>query len=339
MRVGLIGYGLAGRVFHAPLLQAAGFFVAAIASRSIEKRGEAHRDFPLASILASAEELVAEDLDLVVVASTNEVHVEHARLAIDSGIPVVVDKPMGVDYYETLALFDHAQNKSVPITVFFNRLFDSDTLTIRELLSNGELGEVFRFDSRYERFRPNLNKQSWRETMRSEKGGGLLLDLQTHLVSAAISLFGSAKLEFASLRRIRGEVEDDVLLILRHDSGVDSYLSVSSISGAPGPRIRLSGSKGALLVTDVDPQEGLLRSGHRPLQTGWRDPGAATSEFRIHRGSESFNYRGIAGNYISFYLEVANSLTGAGDLPVSRELALEVAQILDQARELDIRRW
>lgn len=338
MRVGLIGYGLAGRVFHAPLLQAAGFFVAAIASRSLEKRGEAHRDFPLASILASAEELVAEDLDLVVVASTNQVHAEHARLAIEAGIPVVVDKPMGVNYYETLALFEQAEANNVPITVFYNRLYDSDTLTIRELISGGEIGEVFRFESRYERFRPNLNLQSWRETTSPELGGGLLLDLQTHLVSAAINLFGPAQVEFASLRRIRGDVEDDVFLSLRHDSGVDSYLSVSSISGAPGPRVRLSGSKGALLVSDVDPQENLLRSGGRPLQTGWRDEASATSEFRIHRGSESFNYRGRPGNYIAFYLEVAQALNGGGELPVSRELALEVAKVLDRAREMDIRR-
>ncbi len=338
MRVGLIGYGLAGRVFHAPLLQAAGFFVAAIASRSLEKRGEAHRDFPLASILASAEELVAEDLDLVVVASTNQFHAEHARLAIASGIPVVVDKPMGIDYFETRALFDLAEEKNVPITVFFNRLYDSDTLTIKELLSTDELGEVFRFESRYERFRPNLNLQSWRETTSPEFGGGLLLDLQTHLVSSAIELFGPARLEFASLRRIRGDVEDDAFLSLRHDSGVDSYLSVSSISGAPGPRARLSGSKGALIVSDVDPQEGLLRSGEKPLQTGWRDAKSATSEFRIHRGGESFNYSGVPGNYISFYLEVAKALSQAGEFPVARDLALEVARILDTAREMDIRR-
>lgn len=337
MRVGLIGYGLAGRVFHAPLLQAAGFFVAAIASRSIEKRGEAHKDFPLASILASAEELVAEDLDLVVIASTNQVHTEHARLAIDAGIPVVVDKPMAINYFETLALFDEAERSGVPITVFFNRLFDSDTLTIKELLVAGELGEVFRFESRYERFRPNLNLQSWRETTAPELGGGLLLDLQTHLVSAAINLFGSARLEFSSLRRIRGDVEDDVFLALRHESGVDSYLSVSSISGAPGPRVRLSGSRAALLVSDVDPQEGLLRSGQRPLQTGWRDAAAATSEFRIHKGAESFNHRGLPGNYIAFYLKIAEALSGSGEFPVSRELALEVAKILDSAREMDTR--
>ncbi|MGA0119775.1 MAG: Gfo/Idh/MocA family protein, partial [Candidatus Nanopelagicaceae bacterium] len=243
MRVGLIGYGLAGRTFHAPLLQASGFFVAAICSRSIEKRGLAHDEFPLATILASAEELVEEDLDLVVVASTNEVHASQAKLALDRGIPVVVDKPMALSYYETLALFEYAQERGVPVTVFFNRLFDSDTLTIKELLQKGEIGEVFRYESRFERFRPELNLQSWRETTPTDLGGGLLLDLQTHLVSIALDIFGPATLEFSSIRKVRGGVDDDVLLVLKHNQGVDSYLSVSAVAGAPGPRVRLSGSQ------------------------------------------------------------------------------------------------
>ena len=336
MRVGLIGYGLAGRYFHAPLLQAAGFFVAAIASRSLEKRGVAHSDFPLATILASPEELVAEELDLVVVASTNEVHSAHARLAIDSGVPVVVDKPMALDYYETLSLFDYADSRGVPITVFFNRLFDSDTLTIKDLMTNGEVGEIFRYESRFERFRPELNGQSWRETTPSSLGGGLLLDLQTHLVSIALDLFGPATLEFSSIRRVRGGVDDDVLLVLKHGTGVDSYLSVSAIAGAPGPRVRMHGRSGSLIVKDLDPQEGLLRSGLKPLSTGWSDPVSATSEFRIYKGSESFNYRGVPGNYVDFYTQVKESIISKREMPVSREFALDVARILDRAREMDI---
>lgn len=338
MRVGLIGYGLAGRSFHAPLLQASGFFVAAICSRSIEKRGLAHKDFPLATILSSADELVEEDLDLVVVASTNEVHASQAKLALDRGIPVVVDKPMALSYYETLALFDYAQERGVPVTVFFNRLFDSDTLTIKELLQKGEIGEVFRYESRFERFRPELNLQSWRETTPTDLGGGLLLDLQTHLVSIALDIFGPATLEFSSIRKVRGGVDDDVLLVLKHNQGVDSYLSVSAVAGAPGPRVRLSGSQGTLIARELDPQEGMLRDGSKPIVTGWSDTKSATSEFRIHRGSESFNYRGLPGNYVAFYNQVMDAVKGLAEMPVSREFALDVARILDQALEIDIHR-
>lgn len=336
-RVGLIGYGLAGRSFHAPLLQAAGFFISAIASRSIEKRGLAHDEFPLATILASAQELVEEELDLVVIASTNDVHTEQARLAIDAGIPVVVDKPMALDYYETLALFDYADARGVPITVFFNRLFDSDTLTMKQVIETGEIGDIFRFESRFERFRPESNPNAWRENTPSILGGGLLLDLQTHLVSTALHLFGAAEVAFASLRKIRGEVDDDVLIVLKHENGVDSYLSASAIAGAPGPRLRVNGRKAALIATGLDPQEALLRAGAKPLSTGWKDATSATSEFRIYKGENCIDYKGIPGNYVSYYNQVFSALENGAEMPISREFALDVARILDRARELDIR--
>ena len=181
MRAGIVGYGLAGRYFHASTLVSAGFDVAAICTRSLEKKAIAHQDFPGAILVNSIDELVEEDLDLIVIASTNDVHTEHAKAAIEAGIATVVDKPMGRDYYETLALFDHADMRGVPITVFFNRLWDSDALTIKKALREGVLGNVFRCDSRFERFRPELNPQAWRENSSLEVGGGLLLDLQTHL--------------------------------------------------------------------------------------------------------------------------------------------------------------
>ena len=338
-RVGIIGYGLAGRYFHAPLLQAAGFFVAAIASRSLEKRGYAHEDFPLAAILATAQELVAEDLDLVVVASTNDLHSEHAKLAINAGIPVVVDKPMGRDYFETVELFDYAESYGIPITVFFNRLFDSDTQTIKKILADQELGEVFKFESRFERFRPELNPNSWRENSDIQVGGGLLLDLQTHLISISLSLFGPAKLTYASLRKLKGGAEDDVSLALTHDSGVDSYLTASSISGEIGPRIRLSGSKGTLIARDLDPQENLLRSGLKPRSTGWPEPSLATSEFSISKGDSTREFLGEPGNYVEFYNKILDSLEAGSEMPITREFALQVAEIIDQARQLDLRRY
>ena len=338
-RVGIVGYGLAGRYFHAPLLQAAGFFVAAIASRSLEKRGHAHEDFPLAAILATAQDLVAEDLDLVVVASTNDLHSEHAKLAINAGIPVVVDKPMGRDYFETVELFDYAESYGIPITVFFNRLFDSDTQTIKKILVEQELGEVFKFESRFERFRPELNPNSWRENSDIQVGGGLLLDLQTHLISIALSLFGPAKLTYASLRKIKGGAEDDVSLSLTHDSGIDSYLTASSISGEIGPRIRLSGSKGTLIARDLDPQENLLRSAVKPRKTGWPDPSLARSEFSISKGDSTRDFLGEPGNYVEFYNKILDSLEAGSEMPITREFALQVAEIIDQARQLDLRRY
>lgn len=337
MRAGIVGYGLAGRFFHAPTLVSAGFDVAAVCARSLEKKALAHQDFPGAIIVNSIDELVAEDLDLIVVASTNDVHVEHARACIEAGISTVVDKPMGRNYYETLELFEMAETYGVALTVFFNRLWDSDSLTIKKVLRDSAIGKVFRADSRFERFRPQLNPASWRETISPEAGGGLLLDLQTHLVSTALDWFGPAELVHASVRDIRGGSDDDVVLVLKHDSGVDSYLSASAIVGSPGPRIRINGDLGSLVITEIDHQETLLRKGFIPKPGQWLASQEIKSEARIHKGDDSFNYPSEAGSYPSFYKAVREHLEIGSALPVSREFALDVARILDQAREISAR--
>ena len=337
MRAGIVGYGLAGRYFHGPTLVSAGFEVAAICARSLEKKALAHQDFPNAILVTSMEELVDEDLDLIVVASTNEVHAQHARSAIEAGIATVVDKPMGRNYYETLELFETADLHGVALTVFFNRLWDSDSLTIKKAIRESAIGRVFRADSRFERFRPELNLASWRETTSSENGGGLLLDLQTHLVSTALDWFGSAELVHASVREIRGASDDDVVLVLKHDSGVDSYLSASAIVGAAGPRIRINGDAGSLVVTELDHQEDLLRKGFKPAPGKWISPEEIKSEARIFKGESSFNYPSEPGSYTSFYEAVRSHLEIGSPLPISREFALDVARILDKAREISAR--
>lgn len=244
---------------------------------------------------------------------------------------------MGRDYYETLSLFDHADLNNVPLTVFFNRLWDSDSLTIKKALEEGVLGRVFRADSRFERFRPELNPAAWRENSSPEAGGGLLLDLQTHLVSTALDWFGPAQLVHSSVRDIRGASNDDVVLVLKHDSGVDSYLSASAIVGAPGPKLRLNGDQGSLVIVELDRQEELLRRGFKSAPDTWLSPLEITCEARIHKGTDSFTFQGLPGSYPSFYRKVRESLDIGAQLPVTREFALNVARIIDQAREISVR--
>jgi predicted dehydrogenase len=337
MKAGIIGYGLAGRYFHGPTLLSAGFHVTAICARSLEKKAAAHQDFPNAAIVHSIDELVAEDLDLIVVASPNEFHSEHALTSLRAGINTVVDKPMGRDYYETLGLYDAAEQSGVLLTVFFNRLWDSDSLTIKKIIEQGEIGNIFRLESRFERFRPEINPLAWRESTSFEAGGGLLLDLQSHLVSTALDWFGPAELVFSSVRSVRGASDDDVLLVLKHENGVDSYLSASAISGNPGPKIRLNGDKASLVITELDKQEEILRRGFRAQAGQWIDGDEITSSAKIHKGSDSFSYRGEAGFYPAFYNEVRLAIEYGGELPVSRELSLSVARIIDQARQISIR--
>ena len=329
MRVGIFGYGLAAKVFHAPIAKLAGFEIAAIQTSNPTRIDEAKSDFPDAVICSSADELLSNNLDLAIVASINTAHEANAKAAIDAGIPVVVDKPMAPTLAGTRELFNYAESKSVPITVFFNRLWDSDTLTIKNLLANNSelIGKPHRFDGRFERFRPDLNAQSWREQLRHQHGGGLLLDLQSHLISTAIDCFGPAKLKYANVNSVRGASDDDVLLVLEHDSGVVSSLAASAISGAPGPRIRLLGDKGALVINELDPQENLLRAGD--YQSGDR-----RSKAFIHQGETITEIEAVPGDYVMFYKQMHRFLNGQADLPVSKVLALQVAEIIEQARAM-----
>ena len=329
MRVGIFGYGLAAKVFHAPIAKLAGFEIAAIQTSNPTRIDEGKSDFPDAVICSSADELLSNNLDLAIVASINTAHEANAKAAIDAGIPVVVDKPMAPSLAGTRELFNYAESKSVPITVFFNRLWDSDTLTIKNLLANNSelIGKPHRFDGRFERFRPDLNAQSWREQLRHQHGGGLLLDLQSHLISTAIDCFGPAKLKYANVNSVRGASDDDVLLVLEHDSGVVSSLAASAISGAPGPRIRLLGDKGALVINELDPQENLLRAGD--YQSGDR-----RSKAFIHQGETITEIEAVPGDYVMFYKQMHRFLNGQADLPVSKVLALQVAEIIEQARAM-----
>ena len=332
LKVGIAGYGLAGRYFHAPLLKGCGFEIAGVLTTSKERTAHALLDFPSTKVVGSISELVELDLDFLVVASANLVHAEQALAAIDKAIPVVIDKPMGRTAAEVEQIIAAGQSKNVAVTTFFNRRWDSDALTIKKVLASNVLGEIHRLDSRFERFRPELTPNSWRESMSAEQGGGQLLDLQPHLISTAIDWFGPAKLVTASVRSLRSTTDDDSVLVLNHESGVNSYLSASALVGAPGPRIRILGTKGALVINDLDPQEALLRAGKFPENGTWTVP--TSSEAFIHRGDEIEKIESVPGNYGHFYKQVEQAIVNGAPWPVSTSDALLVSQIIDQAREI-----
>ena len=335
LRVGICGYGLAGRYFHAPLLKACGFEVAGVLTKNAERSSHAHADFPQAAVVGSMRELLFLGLDLLVVASATLAHADQAIAGLRAGVPVVVDKPMGRTLEETEKIIAVSDETGVAVTTYFNRLFDSDALTLKKAISEGVLGDIFRLDSRFERFRPVANPKSWREASSGADGGGNLLDLGPHLVSLALDWFGPAEVCYASVRSIRGLSDDDIVINLKHESGVDSYLSASSIIGADGPRIRLSGSNGSLVIKDLDPQEQRLRAGEYPAGGVWAPP--AISPAFIYRGDEVMQYPAEPGNYSLFYSQVKAAIMGEGPWPVTVDEALAVAKILDDARAISIR--
>ena len=333
-RVGIAGYGLAGRFFHAPLLKGAGFSIVGALTTNAERQRNAEVDFPGISVVSTIEDLLKLNLDLLVVASANNAHAKLAIAGLKAGIPTVVDKPMGRTLAETQSIIDVANQTGVAVSTYFNRKWDSDALTIKKIIKEGTLGSIFRLDSRFERFRPELTAGSWREESSAADGGGNLLDLQPHLISTALDWFGPATLIASSVRSIRGAADDDISILLKHKSGVDSYLSASAINGAPGPRIRLTGDKGSLVITDLDPQEAMLRAGLFPEGGSWKS-GAKSSAY-LQFGDEKTPYECVDGNYAEYYNQVKKALVG-GKWPVSTDEALVVADLIDQAREKSFR--
>lgn len=325
IRVGLLGYGIAGRVFHAPLISSTdGMTLAAIVTADPERRTHASGSYPTAKVLSSADELFTEELDLVVVATPNKTHVEFATKAIKAGIPVVVDKPFAPSAREARELVELAEKRGVQLTVFQNRRWDSDFLTVRANL--GRLGDIRRFESRYERWVPEI-WDNWREFGAPEEAGGLLYDLGAHIVDQAIQLFGPVRTVYAELDRRRSGalVDDDVFVALTHTSGVRSHLWASATAAHHGPRFRVLGSTGAFVIKGLDGQEDALVAGRRPGDAGWGEEPAERQGFvgLLEAGSKVPVERGA---YERFYETLRD-----GGTPVDPREAVYALEVIEAA--------
>jgi scyllo-inositol 2-dehydrogenase (NADP+) len=337
LRGAVIGYGLAGSIFHAPLITSTpGLTVSTVVTGNPKRQAEAGRTHPDARVVSDPEEVFERpgEHDFVVVATPNDVHVPLARQALDAGLPVVVDKPLAPTAAEARSLVEHAEELEVLLTVFHNRRWDSEQLTLRRLLDQRRLGEVLRYDSRLERWRPALSESdAWREASAPEAGGGLLLDLGTHLVDQAVVLFGGVRRVYAELDSRRGgAADDDAFLALEHTSGPRSHLWASVLAASPGPRLRVLGDRAAYMVTDVDGQEDALRAGARP---GDGERWGEEPEERWGRLITEKQTEAIAserGDWPAFYAGLERSLRGRSPLPVDPWDAVAGLEIIDAAR-------
>ena len=336
IRVALLGYGLAGAVFHAPLIASVeGLELAAIVTHDEERRARARRDHPNAALLGSPEEICERvgDLDLVVVAAANRAHVPLARSSIEAGLAVVVDKPLAASAGEGRSLVRDARERGVMLTVFQNRRWDGDFLTIRGLLEEGALGEVARFESRFERWRPELSG-GWRESGDPQEAGGLLNDLGSHLVDQALFLFGPAAKVCAELdtRRAEAQTDDDSFVALLHESGVRSHLWMSAVAAQLGPRFRVLGSRAAYVKFGIDVQEELLHAGRRPDDPLWgREPEDRWGS--LGAGDELRRIPTVPGAYQRFYEGVMSSLREDAPPPVDADGVVAGLEVLDAARK------
>lgn len=328
LRVGLIGFGLAGRYFHAPLIGAAGMELrAVVTSRAAEVRECA----PSAAVLNSTEALLARaDIDLAVIATPNNLHAVQVTAALNAGKHVVVDKPLSVTSLQARSLAQLAAAHGLRLVVFQNRRWDCDFLTVRKLIEADRLGAINAFHARWDRFRPVVADR-WRE--RAEPGAGMLYDLGSHLIDQALCLFGRPDwIQADVFTQRRGGEADDGFEILMAKDALRITLGVSSLAADGGWRYRVHGSRGSFLKAGLDPQEPQLRAGMRPdsLEFGF-EPAEQWGKLVLGADGSKQTIASERGQWTAFYEGVRDSIERGEAVPVKAEEACATLEIIEAA--------
>lgn len=319
LAVGLIGYGLGGSAFHAPLVAATpGLRLAAVVTRDAARRAEVQRRYPDARLVDDVPTLwaMADALDLVVVTSPNVTHVPYARAALEAGLHVVVDKPFAPTADDARAVAALAERVTRLVIPFQNRRWDGDFLTVQRLVREATLGTIHRFESRFERLRATA-KPGWTQPGAAERCEGIVYDIGSHLIDQALHLFGPVTEVYAELARRHSDVvvEDEAFLSLAHASGVRSHLYMSAAAAQPGARFSVWGSRAAYVKHGLDGQEAALRAGAIPSGDEW---GAESREHwgTTGAGSQLHLEPTEHGAYPAFYAGVERAIRGEGPPPV-----------------------
>lgn len=334
-RVALFGYGLGGSVFHAPLIDVIPELdLAAIVTSDPGRVESARRRYPAAAVMAGLDDLLRtpEDWDLVVITTPNASHFSLAEAVIGAGISAVVDKPVTPTSAEAQHLADLAARHGVSVIPYHNRRWDGDFRTVRDLVAAGRLGQVWRFESRFERWRPGPpDSDSWKQDP-DQAGGGILYDLGTHLVDQALHLFGRPSAVYAEQIKRRSTVDDDAFVALTYDDGPVVHLWASSTAARLGPRFRVLGSGRGYVKFGMDPQEAALKAGGVPGTPGWgEEPRDAWGTAGTDGRSEPVVTR--PGAYQDFYRGVADHLLDRAPPPVDIRDAVAGLQVLEAATE------
>ena len=324
LNVGLIGYGLAGRCFHAPLIAGVGGLrLAAVVSRQNEK---VRADHPDAKVLPTPDDAFTDpSIDLVVVATTNDAHFDLAARALNHGKHVVVDKPFAVTATEAHELVRRAKQAGRMLSVFHNRRWDSDFLTVKRLIDQGELGEIVYFESHFDRYRPKASG-NWRE--QAGPASGLWFDLAPHLADQALCLFGMPRALFADFAILReGVAATDYFHVLLRYEKLRVVLTANFLAPADDLNLIVHGTRASYIKHGFDSQEAVLRAGGRPGGAEWgvdqRD-----GILRLPNGTER-SVPSERGDYTRYYAGVRDAIWGTGPLPVTSEEALAVMDILE----------
>jgi scyllo-inositol 2-dehydrogenase (NADP+) len=328
IRTGLIGFGLGGTAFHAPLVTAVeGFELVAVATRKAEAVAVS---YPNAAV-TTPEALIADpDIALVIVSTPNDTHFPLARAALLAGKHVVIDKPFANSVEEARQLIDLAAERGRLVIPFHNRRWDSDFLTVRKLLGSGRLGEVLLFEAHWDRFRPEL-AQPWKESLAA--GSGQLPDLGPHMIDQTLLLFGAPDAVSADLaaQRIEGEVDDYFALTL-HYGERRVILSSSRLVASPRPRFGIHGRKGSFVKFGLDPQEMAVRAGGKVTDPvhGIEDP-SIRGVLTLGDGTRE-TIVSERGDYRCFYAGAVQAIANGEPTPVCPEDALAGLKLIELAR-------
>lgn len=342
LRVAIVGYGLAGSTFHAPLIAATpGMQVAAIVTSDPQRRASAHEHFPEAVIYTTVAELWhdAAQYDLAVIAAINATHAELGIAAMRAGLSAVVDKPMAATVAEADRMIAVSQETGKKLAVYQNRRWDNDLLTVQKIISADLLGPITRFESRFERYRAQP-KGGWKENPDPRQAGGQLYDLGSHVIDQALYLFGKPERVYAevSVRRPGAQTDDDAFIALHFPTGIIAHLWVSQVARIAGPRMLLRGLRGTFEKYGLDPQEDALKAGNRPGSPDW---GKESSDHWGHIDTDLLpgglhldsKIESELGAYQTFYTLMRDALLDKGPVPVDPRSAREVIRIIEAAQQ------
>lgn len=331
IRAGVIGFGLAGRIFHSAVISATpGLELAAIVQRTGD---EAAKTYPNVQIHRSIDELLADPgIRLIAVGTPSFSHFEVAEQCLRADRDVIVDKPFALTSDEAARLIRLARERGRLLTVYQNRRWDGDFKTVEKILVSGMLGRLVTFESHFDRFRPEPRLRGWREN--GGPGGGTLYDLGSHLIDQALTLFGKPEKLFASVRidRDNGAVDDVFDLTLFYPR-LTAYLRATTLAKAPGARFTLHGTEGSFVKFGLDPQEEQLKSGLSFDAPGFgREAEEAWGKIYLENAAPE-RVETEVGDYRGIYANVRDALLGKARLAVTPEQAWRTTRLIELARE------
>jgi scyllo-inositol 2-dehydrogenase (NADP+) len=312
-----------------------GLELASVVTSNSQRAEEARAAHPGVDVLPSADELfaAASEHDLVVVATPNRAHFPIALRAIEAGLHVVVDKPLAVSVEQGRRLAEAADSQGVVASVFHNRRWDGDFLTLHRLVGEGALGDLLRLESRFDRWRPEVDTAKWREGGGPEDAGGVLFDLGPHVIDQALDLLGPARSVYGEVRALRpgARVDDDFFVAIEHESGARSHLWGTMLAAQPGTRLRALGTRAAYVKHGLDVQEEALRAGASPRDPGFgEEPAEAWGFLGAGEGAQPVPTE--PGRYVEFYERMERAIREGEAPPLPLSAGVETLRVIEAAR-------